>query len=114
MEVPRDSIGRLWDRLEENPVSSWLFHAFVRKCGFHVELFLNEAEFEVFWRAHTTLPLSKIQLVKADGLSNSPFGDCDRISADIFMKRKNSAAFLKFMQENLPNARFNPGKHSMC
>jgi len=115
MEVPRDSIGRLWDRLEENPVSSWLFHAFVRKCGFHVELFLNETEFEVFWRAHATLPLSKIQLrlVKADGLSNSPFGDCDRISADTFMKRKNSAAFLKFMQENLPDARFNPGKHSM-
>ncbi|MHC4878330.1 MAG: hypothetical protein ACYTGL_17910 [Planctomycetota bacterium] len=115
MEVPRDSIGRLWDRLEENPVSSYLFHAFVRKCGFHVELFLNEAEFDIFWRDHSQLPLSKIQLrlVRSDGLSNSPFGDGDRISADIFMKRKDSPAFLSFMQEHLPNARFNPGKHSM-
>src|SRR5262249_4817153 len=36
LEVPRDSIGRLWDRLEENAVSSWLFHTLVRKFGFHV------------------------------------------------------------------------------
>lgn len=115
LEIPRDSIGRLWDRLEENPVSSWLFHTFVRKFGFHVELFLDEREFEIFWQAHTALPLSKLQLrlVMCDGLSHSPFGDRQRISADIFMKRRDSAAFVSFMKDNLPHARFNPGKHSM-
>ncbi len=115
LEIPRDSIGRLWDRLEENPVSSWLFHTYVRKCWFHVELFLDEREFEIFWNAHATLPLSKLQLrlVKRDGLSHSPFGDGDRISVDIFMKRASSAAFISFMKEHLPHARFNPGKHSM-
>jgi hypothetical protein len=115
LEIPRDSIGRVWDRLEENPVTSWLFHTYVRNCGYHVELFLNEPEFEIFWEAHKALPLSKLQLrlVKCDGLSHSPFGDCDRISVDIFMKRRNSAAFVSFMKEHLPHARFNPGKHSM-
>jgi hypothetical protein len=115
MEIPRDKIGRIWDRLEENAVTSWLFHTYVRKCGFHVELFLDEPEFEVFWGAHANLPLSKIQLrlVKRDGLPSSPFGDRDRISIDIFMKRRDSVAFLSFMKEHLPHARFNPGKHSM-
>jgi hypothetical protein len=115
LEIPRDSIGRLWDRLEENAVTSWLFHTYVRKCGFHVELFLDEREFEIFWRSHSALPLSKVQLrfVKRDRLSHSPFGDCDRISVDIFLKRKLSAPFLSFMKEHLPHARFNPGKHSM-
>jgi hypothetical protein len=115
LENPHDSIGRLWDRLEENAVTSWLFHSYVRKRGFHVELFLDEREFDVFWRSHVTLPLSKIQLrlVKCDGLPDSPFGDCDRISVDIFMKRRHSDAFLAYMREHLPHARFNPGKHSM-
>jgi hypothetical protein len=115
LEVPRDSIGRLWDRLEENAVSSWLFHTLVRKFGFHVELFLDEQEFDTFWRWHASLPLSKLQLrmVKCDGLSNSPFGDCDRIAVDIFMSRRNSSRFLSFMKEHLPHARYNPGKHSL-
>jgi hypothetical protein len=115
LEIPRDSIGRLWDRLEENPVTSWLFHTFVRKFGFHVELFLDEREFDVFWRAHAALPLSKIQLrlVRRDGLSHSPFGDGDRISVDIFLKRRDREPFLTFMKEQLPHARFNPGKHSV-
>ena len=115
LEIPRDSIGRLWDRLEENAVTSWLFHTYVRKCGFHVELFLDECEFDIFWRSHAALPLSKLQLrlVKRDGLSHSPFGDCDRISVDIFMKRRHSAPFLSFMKEHLPHARYNPGKHTM-
>jgi hypothetical protein len=30
MEIPRDSLGRLWDRLEENPVTSFLMHALTR------------------------------------------------------------------------------------
>lgn len=115
LELPRDSIGRLWDRLEENPVTSWLLHTYVRRFGFHVELFLDAHEFDVFWRAHDALPLSKIQLrlVKRDGLSHSPFRESDRISVDIFMKRKDRGAFLSFMKEHLPGARFNPGKHSM-
>jgi hypothetical protein len=115
LEIPRDSIGRVWDRLEETPVASWLFHTYVRKFGFHVELFLDEREFEVFWRLHGALPLSKLQLrfVKCDSLPCSPFGDRDRISIDIFMRRRNSAAFLSVMKEHLPHARFNPGKHSM-
>src|SRR5262249_43950354 len=107
LEVPRDSIGRLWDRVEENPVTSWLFHTYVRRCGFHVELFLDKREFEVFWRLHATLPLAKIQLrlVRCDHLSHSPFGDCDRIAVDLFMQRRHSAAFLAFMKEHLPHAR---------
>jgi hypothetical protein len=115
VEIPRDSIGRLWDRIEENPLASRLFHAFVRTFGYHVELFLNQGEFEVFWRAHRQLPLSKLQLrlVKCDGFERSPFGDGDRISIDIFMKRRDSAAFLSFLKEHLPHARFNPGKHSL-
>ena len=115
MEVPKDTIGKLWDRLEENPITSYLFHMMVKKLGFHVELFLNEDEFPVFWDAHRGLPLSKIQLryVRHDGLPHSPVGERDCISADIFMKRKESAEFLAFMKERLPNAKYNPGKHSM-
>ena len=115
MEVPKDTIGRLWDRLEENPISSYLFHTMVKKFGFHVELFLDEDEFPVFWDAHRKLPLSKIQLryVRGDGLPHSPVGNRDCISADIFMKRNDSEQFLTFMKEHLPNAKYNPGKHSM-
>lgn len=115
LEIPRDSIGRIWDRLEENPISSVLFHGFVRRCGFHVELFLDSAEFPIFWEAHTKLPLSKIQLrfVRRDGLPHSPFGRRDCISADLFMRRSKSPVFLRYMKECIPHARFNPGKHSM-
>lgn len=115
LEIPRDSIGRLWDRLEENPVTSYLFHTFVRKFGFHVELFLTRDEFNAFWQAHGSLPLSKVQLrfMRRDNLPHSPCGDGDRISIDLFLKRMHREAFLTFMRENLPHARFNPGKHSM-
>src|SRR5262249_180912 len=30
LELPRDALGRLWDRLEENPVTSFLMHALTR------------------------------------------------------------------------------------
>ena len=115
LEVPKDTIGKLWDRLEENPVTSYLFHEMVKRLGFHVELFLNEDEFPVFWDVHLKLPLSKIQLryVRSDGLPHSPVGERDCISADIFMKRSKSAEFLAFMKERLPDAKYNPGKHSM-
>lgn len=115
VEVARDSVGRLWDRLEENALTSFLFHTLVRRCGFHVELFLDEQEFAVFWRDHGRLPLSKIQLrfVRADHLPHSPCGSRDCISADLFMPRWKSAAFLHYLREQIPDARFNPGKHSL-
>jgi hypothetical protein len=115
LEVPKDSIGRLWDRLEENWLTSWLFHTLVRRFGYHVELFLDEREFALFWASHATLPLAKLQLrfVRRDGLPHSPFGDRDRVSIDLFMRRSVSPAFIRFMKEQLPDARFNPGKHSM-
>jgi hypothetical protein len=115
LEIPRDSIGRIWDRLEENRIAAWMFHAYVRKWGFHVELFLNRPEFELFWEQHGRLPLAKIQLrfIPCDGMPDSPFGDGDRISIDVFMKRRHSAEFLSFLKVHLPHARFNPGKHSL-
>ena len=115
LEVPKDRIGRLWDRLEENRITSYLFHAMVRRFGFHVELFLDKEQFHTFWQAHQPLPLSKIQLrfVRRDDLPNSPIGHRDCISIDLFMKRKHSHQFLSFMKAELPDAKHNPGKHSM-
>ncbi|MBS0265953.1 MAG: FAD-binding protein [Planctomycetes bacterium] len=115
LETPRDSIGRIWDRLEEHALTAWAFHTFVRCFGFHVELFLDRHEFEIFWSAHARLPIAKIQLrlLKGTLAGDSLVGDRDRISVDIFMNRRDSAAFLSFMKEQLPHARFNPGKHSM-
>ena len=114
-ELPRDTIGRVWDRIERNRIAATLFHAFVRNFGFHVELFLNEAEFARFWEHHRGLPLAKMQfrLARRDGLTHSPCGDCDRMSIDLFMSRRRSARFLAFVKEHLPHARFNRGKHSM-
>jgi hypothetical protein len=114
-ELPRDTIGRIWDRIERNRLAAGLFHAFVRNFGFHVELFLNEAEFGVFWEHHRVLPLAKMQfrLARRDGLPNSPCGDCDRMSIDLFMSRWRSVRFLAFVKEHLPYARYNRGKHSM-
>jgi hypothetical protein len=114
LDAAQDAVGRIWDRLEENAVTSFTFHALIRRFGFHVELFLDEQEFGVFWDAHTRLPLSKIQLrfIRRDNLPHSPCGRRDCISADLFMLRAKSAAFLNFVHEQLPHARFNPGKHS--
>ncbi|HWB07631.1 MAG TPA: DNA-binding protein [Pirellulales bacterium] len=114
LDAAQDSVGRLWDKLEENALTSYAFHTLIRRFGFHVELFLDEREFAVFWNAHRGLPLSKIQLryVRADHLPHSPCGDRDCASADLFMLRSKSAAFLNFVREHLPHARFNPGKHS--
>jgi hypothetical protein len=114
LEAAQDSVGRLWDKLEENALTSYAFHTLIRRFGFHVELFLDEQQFGVFWDAHRGLPLSKIQLryVRADHLPHSPCGERDCVSADLFMLRAKSAAFLNFVREHLPHARFNPGKHS--
>jgi hypothetical protein len=114
LELPKDSLGRLWDRLEETPVISHLFHEYVRRFGYHVELFLSEQQFDRFWKSHRELPLKKIQLrrMKRDGLPHSPCRDGDRISADLFMKRSDKARFLSFIENHLPDVQFNPGKHS--
>jgi hypothetical protein len=115
MEVPRDSLGRVWDRLEEAPIVSHLFHWFVRTFAFHVELFLKADEFAIFWEHHRRLPVSKIQLrrVLKDGIAHSAceFEDC--ISADLFMTRRNRDVFCRFIATHLPNVRSNPGKQSL-
>lgn len=115
LSVPRDSIGRLWDRLEENRVTAFLFHLLVRKLAYHVELFLTKDEFAVFWEHHQQLPVSKIQLrfVRHDNIPHSPFGDQDRVSVDLFMGRDKAAGFQEFIRTHLPEVRFNPGKQSM-
>jgi hypothetical protein len=114
LELPRDSLGRLWDRLEENPVSSVLFHALVRSLAYHVELFLSEEEFATFWATHRKLPIMKIQLryIRRDGFPHSPFREQDCISADLFMRRKHRRAFEAYLVETLRTAKCNPGKHS--
>jgi hypothetical protein len=114
LEVPRDAIGRLWDRLEENPLSSVLFHGLTRWLGYHVELFLPEAEFATFWETHGTMPILKIQLrfIRRDGFPNSPFRQHDCLSADLFMLKKHKARFDAYLKETLPTVQMNPGKHT--
>ncbi len=115
MEIPRDSIGRIWDRLEETPVVSALFHWLVRTFAFHVELFLRRDEFLVFWNHLPTLPVAKIQLRRMlkDGLPHSACAVEDCISADLFMARRNRDVFCEFVTTCLPHVRSNPGKQSL-
>ena len=115
LKMPRDSIGRVWDRLEETPVASTLFHWFVRKFAFHVELFLQPEEFLIFWQQHKSLPISKLQLrqILKDGITHSACRQANCISADLFMTRSNRDVFLGFISTHLPNVRFNPGKQSL-
>src|SRR5262249_45817662 len=77
LELPRDALGRLWDRLEENPITSFLMHALSRRVAWHTELFFTPAEFETFWRTHAQVALRKIQLryIRRDGMPHSPFRD---------------------------------------
>jgi hypothetical protein len=112
--LPRDQIGRIWDRLEETPLISSLFHWFVRTFAFHVELFLTAEEFRIFWERHGALPLSKIQLrrMRRDGMKHSACCTEDRISVDLFMLRGSRDVFCRFVSEELPRARSNPGKQS--
>ena len=115
IEVPRDSIGRVWDRMEENRIAAALFHWFVRSHGFHVELFLTPDEMAVFWNHHTSLPISKLQfrLVRRDGMTHSPFRDEDLVSVDLFTTRKHQAALTEFLRVRLPRVRTNPGKQTL-
>lgn len=115
LEVPRDRLGRLWDRLEENPITSLVFHDLSRVLAHHVELFLSEDEFCAFWETHGKLSIAKIQLrfIKKDGFPNSPFRDHDCISADLFMLKKHRSAFDAYLKQTLPGVKMNPGKHSI-
>jgi hypothetical protein len=114
LEFPRDAVGRLWDRIERNPVSAALFHGLMRRFGYHVELFLPHDEFVTFWSTHGHLPISKIQLryVRRDGRPHSPFRDHDCVSADLFMLRRHKQQFDSYVKTTLGTARYNPGKHS--
>jgi len=115
IEFPQDSLGQLWDRIEQKRLLAAAFHGLMRHFGYHVELFLTPLEFDVFWRTHSSLPIAKIQLryIKRDRLANSPFREHDCVSADLFMLRKHKDIFDQYIKENLREVRFNPGKHSM-
>jgi hypothetical protein len=112
---PKDSLGRIWDKLEANRVSSFLFHALSRRLIHHVELFFREDEFATFWKTHASLPLMKIQLryIKRDGLPHSPFQRHDCISADLGMLKKHKPRFDTYLKEHFRAVQLNPGKHSM-
>jgi len=114
LELPRDSLGRLWDRLEENPLTSFLMHAATRYFAWHVELFFTAEEFTTFWQTHHTLPLKKIQLryIRRDGFPKSPFRDHDCVSVDTFMLRRHRKRFEAYLRTTFPVVRLNPGKHS--
>ncbi len=115
LELPRDTLGSLWDRIEANPIASVLFHGLARRLAHHVELFLSKDDFAAFWETHSALPLSKIQLryIRRDGFPHSPFRECDCISIDLFMLKKHRRAFEAYVKQTFRAARFNPGKHSM-
>ncbi len=114
LELPRDALGRLWDRLEENPVTAYLMHTLTRRLVWHVELFFTADEFARFWADHRTLPLKKIQLrlIRRDGFPHSPFRDHDCISSDMFMLRRSRGAFEEYLARTFAVVRSNPGKHS--
>ncbi|HZZ82069.1 MAG TPA: hypothetical protein VFE62_26455 [Gemmataceae bacterium] len=114
LELPRDSLGRLWDRLEENAVTSWLMHAFARYCVWHVELFFTADEFVTFWHTHQNLPIKKIQVryIRRDGLPHSPFREHDCMSVDLFMLRHHRQEFEAYLARTFTIVRSNPGKHS--
>ncbi len=114
LELPRDSLGRLWDRLEENPITSFLMHALTRHLAWHVELFFTVDEFATFWATHQELPLRKIQLrwIRRDGLPHSPFRDHDCVSSDMFMLRGHRQQFEAYLKKTFAVVRANPGKHS--
>jgi hypothetical protein len=113
-EFPRDAVGRLWDRIERHPLSSFLFHTLMRRFGYHVELFFTAEEFVRFWETHARLPITKIQLryIRRDGFPHSPFRDHDCVSADLFMLRKHRRAFEQYVKDTFHEVQFNPGKHS--
>src|SRR5262249_59090433 len=114
LELPRDALGRLWDRLEERAVTSFLMHALTRHLAWHVELFFTADEFATFWATHRDLPLRKIQLryLRRDGFPHSPCRDHDCVSADLFLFRPYQRRFEDYLKRTFAVVRSNPGKHS--
>lgn len=114
LELPRDTLGRLWDQLEEHPVTSFLMHALTRHFAWHLELFFTADEFAVFWQTYRTLPLRKIQLryIRRDGLPKSPFRDHDCVAVDLFVFRRHRRRFEAYLKNTFAIVRTNPGKHS--
>jgi hypothetical protein len=114
LEFPRDSLGRLWDRLEENRLTSFLMHAATRYFAWHVELFFRPEEFVRFWESHKALPLRKIQLryIRRDGLPHSAFRDHDCVAVDLFMFRWKRRKLENYLKKAFAVIRTNPGKHS--
>jgi hypothetical protein len=114
LELPRDALGRLWDRLEENPVTSFAMHAATRYFAYHLELFFTAEEFAVFWETHRALPLRKLQLryLRRDGLPHSAFREHDCVSVDLFMFRRHRRRFNAYLQRTFAVVRTNPGKQS--
>jgi hypothetical protein len=114
LELPRDRLGRLWDRLEENRVTSFLMHALTRHFIYHVELFFAPEEFATFWEGHRRLPLRKLQLryVRRDGLPHSFFRDHDCVAIDLFTFRRNRHRLEAYLQQTFAVVRHNPGKQS--
>ena len=114
LELPRDALGRLWDRLEENRATAFLMHALTRYFAWHVELYFNAAQFAVFWESHRPLPLRKLQVryIRRDGLPCSPFRDHDCVSVDLFMLRRHRRRFEDYLRTTFGDVRTNPGKHS--
>jgi hypothetical protein len=114
IELPRDTIGRLWDRLEENSLTSFLMHALTRYFAWHVELFFTPDEFPRFWMSHGELPLRKLQLryIRQDGFPHSSFREHDCVSVDLFMLRWHRRRFEKYLKSTFSIVRTNPGKHS--
>lgn len=114
VELPRDSLGRLWDRLEENAITSFLLHRLTRHFAFHVELFFTAEEFARFWETHHVLPLRKIQVryLRRDGFPNSAFRDHDCVSVDLFLFRRHRRTFEEYLKQTFAVIRANPGKHS--
>jgi hypothetical protein len=114
LELPRDALGRLWDRLEENPITSFLMHALTRHFAWHVELFFTAEEFARFWESHRSLPLRKLQLryIRRDGWPHSPFREHDCLSVDLFMLRGHRGRFEAYLHATFAVVRTNPGKHS--
>jgi hypothetical protein len=114
MELPRDALGRLWDRLEENAMTSFLMHALTRYFAWHVELFFTPEEFLKFWESHGDLPLRKIQLryIRRDSFPHSTFRHHDCVSVDLFMLRWRRHRVENYLTENFGVVQTNPGKHS--
>jgi hypothetical protein len=114
LELPRDGLGRLWDRLEENAVTAFVMHALTRHFAWHVELFFTADEFATFWATHGAVPLRKIQLryLHRDGLPHSPFRDHDCVSSDMFLLRRHRRQFETYLKQTFAVIRANPGKHS--